>query len=392
MKSTRLLALGLLFVLTAGVLGFYTLFLTDIDIFGKASSITVHFPEARGLRQGDSVLVAGMRVGRVSELAFDPEAERDKRITVSLRLEHPLVLREDYEIAIEDATLLGGRNVAIEPGTPGRLTIVLDPDLPLQGSLIENPLQALASVGDLIKDNRESVRNILDNLEALTQEARAGQGVVGRLLTDEDLGNRLASSITKIETITSNFSDISTDLRAGKGALGRLVYDEPLAEDLADAVLNISEVTAGLQAGEGTLGRLLKDQEMSDDVAAALKSGREIMAKVNEGQGTLGAIINDSAIADDLGKVLSGLADGEGSLGLLLTSDELYVDAKVLFENLSAVSATVRSGEGSLGKMVMNSELYDEALTAVSLLTRSLEDFREAAPVSTFTSVLFGAY
>jgi len=102
MKSTRLLALGLLFVLTAGVLGFYTLFLTDIDIFGKASSITVHFPEARGLRQGDSVLVAGMRVGRVSELAFDPEAERDKRITVSLRLEHPLVLREDYEIASWD--------------------------------------------------------------------------------------------------------------------------------------------------------------------------------------------------------------------------------------------------------------------------------------------------
>ena len=31
-------------------------------------------------------------------------------------------------------------------------------------------------------------------------------------------------------------------------------------------------------------------------------------------------------------------------------------------------------------------ELYDEALTSLKLLTRSLEDYREAAPVSAFTS------
>ena len=37
-------------------------------------------------------------------------------------------------------------------------------------------------------------------------------------------------------------------------------------------------------------------------------------------------------------------------------------------------------------------ELYDEALVAVKLLTRSLEDYREAAPVSAFTGVLFGAF
>ena len=36
--------------------------------------------------------------------------------------------------------------------------------------------------------------------------------------------------------------------------------------------------------------------------------------------------------------------------------------------------------------------LYDEALGGLKLLTRSLEDYREAAPVTAFTSVLFSAF
>ena len=76
----------------------------------------MNFPEARGLRQGDSVLVAGMRVGRVRTLEFYPNRPRDQRIHVTLKLDQEIPLREDYEILIEDATLLGGRNVTIEPG------------------------------------------------------------------------------------------------------------------------------------------------------------------------------------------------------------------------------------------------------------------------------------
>ena len=60
--------------------------------------------------------------------------------------------------------------------------------------------------------------------------------------------------------------------------------------------------------------------------------------------------------------------------------------------SLATVAAQVRDGEGSLGKLVMDDELYAQALSSVQLITRSLEDFREAAPITTFTSVLFGAF
>ena len=61
-------------------------------------------------------------------------------------------------------------------------------------------------------------------------------------------------------------------------------------------------------------------------------------------------------------------------------------------EDLKGVASAIRGTDGSLGKLINDTELYDEALVALRLLTRSLEDYREAAPVSAFTSVLFGAF
>jgi len=59
---------------------------------------------------------------------------------------------------------------------------------------------------------------------------------------------------------------------------------------------------------------------------------------------------------------------------------------------LADVVGTVRDGRGTVGKLIMEEQLYYEIVKAVGLLTRSLEEFREAAPIGTFTNVIFGAF
>ena len=46
----------------------------------------------------------------------------------------------------------------------------------------------------------------------------------------------------------------------------------------------------------------------------------------------------------------------------------------------------------AIHNIVMEEELYIEVERALGLITRSLEEYREAAPVTTMTSVLFGAF
>src|SRR5436190_14710055 len=146
MNSKRSLLLGLFFLVTLCVLGYYTLFLTDFSLFKKHPELVVHFTKTNGLREGDAVLVAGMRWGRVKRMVYDPRAPMDRRVTVTASLDDPLTLRDGFKIEIEDATLLGGRNLTIDPGPADAPPIPVD--RVLFGGVSPNPLDAL---GELVR-------------------------------------------------------------------------------------------------------------------------------------------------------------------------------------------------------------------------------------------------
>src|SRR5580765_1823825 len=162
MNTNRTVLLGLFFLAALGVLAYYTLFLTEADLFGKKSELVVHFAQTNGLREGDSVLVAGMRWGKVKSLEYDPTATNDRRIVVKLRLKEDVVLRRGFTIRIEDATLLGGKNVAIEPG-PADADYVDPRKEMLFGEVGRNPL---ASLGDLVAESQKGVTRIVEDLSA----------------------------------------------------------------------------------------------------------------------------------------------------------------------------------------------------------------------------------
>jgi phospholipid/cholesterol/gamma-HCH transport system substrate-binding protein len=90
--------------------------------------------------------------------------------------------------------------------------------------------------------------------------------------------------------------------------------------------------------------------------------------------------------------ITEAVATGKGTIGRLVMRPELYDNLDELSENLRVVSQALREGQGTLGRIVMDDELYLELKQAMGIVTRTLEEYREAAPVTTFTSVLFGAF
>ena len=47
---------------------------------------------------------------------------------------------------------------------------------------------------------------------------------------------------------------------------------------------------------------------------------------------------------------------------------------------------------GSIGKLVMADDLYISIQRAIATVTGALEEYREAAPITAFTSVLFSVF
>jgi phospholipid/cholesterol/gamma-HCH transport system substrate-binding protein len=399
MTGTRQLLLGAFFLTAFGLLATYSLVFFEYSWFGDKTTMRIEFPAANGLRVGDSVRVAGMGVGRVTRMSFDATAPPDRRIAVTISLDEPIVIREGYSVLIEETTLLGGRDIDIDMGPPDASPITIGPDTVLVGKLEAPPFEALSQVGDLVTENREAFRNIVANLDAVVAGVRAGEGTIGRLLSDEALGTRVGEAVDGFAVVMDDAKAITGDIRAGKGTLGKLFTEESLyaaaealVDDMRDGMANLEVILADLEQGRGTLGRLFRDEGLADTVQAAIDDIKRIVEQASRGEGTLGRLLMKEEIADQIETILAKLNSSEGALGALITDEQMSADLRVALADIAEIVDTVKRGDGTVGKLIMSDEVYGEILAAVRLLTRSLEDYREAAPVSTFTSVLFGAF
>ena len=120
MKNTRSLEIGTgLFVLLGfAALAFLTTQLpgTSLKLSGgpEGYAVTAKFDNIGDLKAGSPVTMAGVTIGRVESIRFDP---RDYKAAVVLRIENQYSeIPEDSDASIQTAGLLGGKYVGIGPG------------------------------------------------------------------------------------------------------------------------------------------------------------------------------------------------------------------------------------------------------------------------------------
>jgi len=140
--------------------------------------------------------------------------------------------------------------------------------------------------------------------------------------------------------------------------------------------------------------------DILEELGAAVAGVREITDQISAGKGTLGKLIYDDIVYADLKSTMSNLrevserlADGKGTLGRLLSEDDkLYQDLSASMANIRSITDKVGSGEGTLGKLVNDDEIYNEARKLLIELRAAIDDMRETSPVTTFSTIFFGAF
>lgn len=372
MNTQRQLLLGIFFILALSLLAFYTLFLTDIHLFSKPILMTVYFPEANNLREGDPVQLLGARIGRVKEVTPNITAEPRKRIRTVLSLEKEVELLEGASISIRETSLLGGRNVFINPGEFGGPRLQPAEDGAYYGEVYKNPIASLADIGVLIGENRAAIKGFLDNVNAISTDVRDGKGLVGKLLADETLATDVKEGVTAGREFLTNVRDASAQLKSGEGLLGAALYDPATKQKFTQTLDNLQQLSADLRGQQGILGAMIYDTALKDRLTKGIDSIVGFVEKLNGSEGALGLMMNDPTTREELRSLVSNLSKA---------SD----DAKT-------VLAQVKGGQGTLGKLVTEDGLYQDLRKTVAVLSRSLEDYREAAPITSFTSVLFAAF
>lgn len=173
-----------------------------------------------------------------------------------------------------------------------------------------------------------------------------------------------------------------------------------ILDELGVAVAGIRNMTDQVAAGEGTLGKLIRDDAVYNNLQEVMGNLRQVSEKLAKGEGTIGKLINDEVVYTDLKSTMSNLeqvsgrlANGEGTLGKLLAKDDqLYQDLSTSMANIRSITEKIESGEGTLGKLVSDDQIYVEAQKLLEELRAAIDDMRETSPVTTFSTVLFGAF
>ncbi len=127
----------------------------------------------------------------------------------------------------------------------------------------------------------------------------------------------------------------------------------------------------------------------------------QMVTRVNAGHGLLGKVLSDDetiysdlqASAASLRDLMQRLQGGEGAIGKLLSRDStVYDDLAATVESTRQIAERLNRGEGTLGRLLVDDSVYKEIEATVGEVRAAVDDFRETAPITTFSSIFFGAF
>ena len=332
MPRTRSLAWS---ELKIGVLTIFAIVIVAITIFmltgGKGFfwqrySLKTRFNNVAGLKPGSPVRVAGKEVGSVTDVDF---AGEQVDITFQLNKEIRDRITTESAATLGSVSLLGEGAVDVTPSTTGT-------PIPEWGYVKAGRTPAQ------IADITEQASQGMAMLNKLVAGLSAGQGTVGKLLTDERLHAQLLE-------FTAAANELARSVQQGRGTVGKLMNDPQTANALEASMKNVEEVTRRLSAGEGSLGKLLKDEGFSQSLNATTENLQTLTDSINRGDGTLGKLVTDDSVykrldsvTNRLDELVSRLNQGEGTAGQLLKDKQLYENMNKTVTEVQALIADIR--------------------------------------------------
>ncbi|MGD1031587.1 MAG: MlaD family protein [Opitutaceae bacterium] len=312
--SQQSVRVGLFFLLGVALIWVTYETLSGSKVF-KANGYTLiaGFPSLQDLKVTDEVRMAGVLIGAVSETRL-----ANNRAEAVLRIDPKVKVPSDATATVASAGIIGTDYVSIDLGTPGAPPLApgseihtrVTPDISTimtelgdLGQKLDGALKTINTAfgGDekggglfqklnsLVGDNQVKINETVSNLHDITGKLDRGEGTLGKLINDPQLHDQLLAAVGEFRATAgqakefiANAQGIVAQVKAGQGALGVLVYDPQSAQDLKQAFSDVRIVSDKLANGQGTLGRLISDDSLYFGVQGTLKKADRAMDSLND--------------------------------------------------------------------------------------------------------------
>jgi phospholipid/cholesterol/gamma-HCH transport system substrate-binding protein len=321
------LKVGILILIAAAILAGFVYVLGNFSL-SSGFTIYVDYDYSGSLQPGAPVKVAGIKVGKVRAVEFlggqiDPKTNRRVEVRVEAWVEDRAhdSIRQDAEFFINTAGVLGEQYLEIVPGKDwdhppvAAESIHVGMDPPRTDLVVARLYTVLDSLSDVLRDDKDTIKHLLENsaqtVATLNDILRENKADVQKLIIGAgSLADQAAQSLQKVNVGLGDGKVLGQTLRDADGVLvaarGSIVAITPPAVAL---LTDGARVTALL-----TEDRIEKAFSLADKGSVALgKAGH---------------------LVDNVDGMVTDLRAGKGTAGALLVKEDIYADLRELIRDL----------------------------------------------------------
>jgi phospholipid/cholesterol/gamma-HCH transport system substrate-binding protein len=302
-KRYKHILTGLTFIIAIALFIYGYNYLKGKNIFNKQTFFYAKYEEVSGLEVANPVLINGYRVGQVNELYFDPSMSGE--IIVVLMIDKPFPVPEDTYARIISADIMGSKAVDLDLGVSAELAV--------NGDTLATSLEA--SLRDEVNKQVQPIKNKAENLLS---------SIDSLVVAIQTVFNESA-----VENLTSSFNDIRltfANLQSTTSNIDTLVDQE--SNRISSILENIDSLSYTLKQNRKNISTILQNFEtISDSLAKSDIPGTFTRANRS---------------LDKLEAILAQIESGEGSLGMLLHNDTLYMEVTKSAEELNLLLEDIR--------------------------------------------------
>lgn len=280
MKITREIKTAILVITSILLFIWGYSYLKGKDLFKSYKFFYAEYENVEGLTPSAPITINGLIIGKVKTISLTEKGT----LLVEMQIDTDFPISKSSSAAIYDASLIGGKQLAIHPNYADKniaesgdyLKAVVQPGL--MDSLGDKVTPAMAKVEKLMTSADQLVVSFNEVLDAkgkadlkkslaelsATMEQFHKAATNANVILEENKG-QLKGAVSNFNKVSDNFVKISDSLN--KADLGLAV------RNLNSTLAKVDGIMKGIEAGNGSMGKLMKDDALYNNLS---KTSREL--------------------------------------------------------------------------------------------------------------------
>jgi phospholipid/cholesterol/gamma-HCH transport system substrate-binding protein len=259
-------------------------FLKGKNLLENSRTFYAVYDQVEGLSQSSAVTINGLQIGTVIAIKI----RKDAKLVVEMNIKNDYPFSKSSIAEIYGGDLIGGKSVAIVPNFKDK-TIAQTGDTlkgKIEPGLMDLVNDKLSPLQQKIEDGVSSVDTLLNSINYIMDD-KTNKSLKNTILkfnetvdhlnsTAAQIDNLLARNSGSFETSLNNVAEMSDKFNKIADTLSQVEFNK-IVKDLENSLAQFNSIAQKIDSGEGSLGMLINDDKMYVNLEKATQQLEELL-------------------------------------------------------------------------------------------------------------------